>query len=249
MERELVGLKAIEEESSDVKPVVGVTAGTDLTSNGPARYRLNRAYLTALVNAGAVPIVLVPGVDFEALFDRLDGIVLTGGVDVDPEFYGQMPAPETKVDRVRDDLELPLARAAFDQRKPILAICRGHQVINVALGGTLIQHLGSHPRSDPDGDRSALSHTVRLDQESLLGRLVGRSHIGVNSFHHQAVKDVAPLLRAVGWSDDGVIEALESDASYVISVQSHPEELIHDQPWARQLFDAFVERSSAKSIH
>ena len=140
-------------------------------------------------------------------------------------------------------MEIPLARTAFEGEKSILAICRGQQVLNVALGGTLIQHLETHPRGESHGDRIALLHTVRLDPHSVLGELIGPS-LEVNSLHHQAVKDVAPGLRAVGWSEDGVIEALESDSGSVLAVQCHPEELVATQPWARRLFAAFVARVS-----
>jgi putative glutamine amidotransferase len=227
-----------------LRPVVGVTAGSDPNPNAPARYRLNRAYIDALVAAGATPVLLPPGSDAVPLLEKLDGLVLTGGADVDPQLYGEERAPETDiVDRVRDDLEIPLARAAVAEEKPILAICRGQQVLNVALGGTLVQHLEDHPRGDSNEDRTAILHTVRLDPHSVLGELLGPT-LKVNSLHHQAVKDVAPGLRAVGWSEDGVIEALESDSGVVLSVQCHPEELVTNEPWARKLFASFVERLS-----
>ena len=228
-------------------PVVGVTAGTDPSRRGPARYRLNRAYLDALVAAGVAPVVLAPGPDAVPLLERLDGLVLTGGADVDPALYGEERAIETEfVDPDRDHLELPLARAAHERGMPILAICRGQQVLNVALGGTLVQHLESHPRGESDGDRGQVLHSMRLDPHSVLGELLGES-LEVNSLHHQAVRDVAPGLRAVGWSEDGVVEALESERGNVLSVQCHPEELVGSQPWARRLFAAFVERLAERA--
>jgi gamma-glutamyl-gamma-aminobutyrate hydrolase PuuD len=227
-----------------LRPVVGVTAGSDPSQKGPARYRLNRAYVDALVTAGAAPVLLPPGSDAAPLLDKLDGLVLTGGADVDPQLYGEEQASETDfVDRVRDDLEIPLARTAFHKEMPILASCRGQQVLNVALGGTLVQHLETHPRGDSNGDRSAILHAMRLDPHSVLGELFGTT-LEVNSLHHQAVKDVAPRLHAVGWSEDGVIEALESDSGSVLAVQCHPEELVATQDWARKLFATFVDRLS-----
>ena len=230
-----------------MKPLVGVSAGVDHNGHGPTRYRLNAAYLDAVAAAGAEPIVLMPGTDGVALLDRLDGLVLTGGADVDPQLYGESAEPETQfVDVRRDQLEIPLARGAFERAVPILAICRGQQVLNVALGGTLVQHLPAHPTADYEADRSVISHPMRLDAGSCLAELLGAAEVPVNSFHHQAVKDVAPPLAAVGWSEDGVVEAVEArqDPSRVLSVQCHPEELTRSQSWAVRLFEAFVERAS-----
>ena len=230
-----------------MKPLVGVTAGVDHNGHGPTRYRLNAAYMDAIAEAGAEPVVLMPGADGAALLDRLDGLVLTGGADVDPALYGEARDPETQfVDVRRDDLEIPLTRAAFDSGLPILAICRGQQVLNVALGGSLVQHLAAHPKADYEADRSVITHSMRLDPGSYLAEVLGAGEVPVNSFHHQAVKDVAPALAAVGWSEDGVVEAVEArlDPGRVLSVQCHPEELTRSQPWARRLFEAFVERAT-----
>lgn len=229
-----------------VKPLVGVTAGVDHNGEGPARYRLNAAYMDAVAEAGAEPVVLMPGADGVALLDRLHGLVLTGGADVDPALYGAPREPETQfVDTRRDDLEIPLTRAAFERGLPILAICRGQQVLNVALGGTLVQHLATHPKADYDADRSVISHQVRLDPGSHLAEVLGAAEVPVNSFHHQAIAELAPALAAAGWSEDGVVEAVEArqDPGRVLSVQCHPEELTRTQPWARRLFEAFVERA------
>jgi putative glutamine amidotransferase len=223
-----------------LRPLVAVTSGSAVPGRGPARYRVNQAYVDALEEAGAQPVVVFPGPDPEQLLERLDGVVLTGGADVDPALYGQEPHPQTQEpDPPRDRFELELAKAAFG-RKPILAICRGQQVLNVALGGTLLQHLEAHPRGVSEGDRAEVLHVLRLDPHSVLGELLGAAELPVNSLHHQAVDRVGSGLRAVGWSEDGVVEALEAPG--VLSVQSHPEELVATQPWARRLFAAFVER-------
>ena len=224
---------------------MGVTSGSAGGTRGPARYRVNQAYVDALAEAGALPVVIFPGADAIPLLERLDGLLLTGGADIDPVLYGADREPETEdPDRPRDELEIDLARAAFERGTPTLAICRGQQVVNVALGGTLVQHLGDHPRGDSEGDRGELLHRLRLDPHSVLGELLGAGELEVNSLHHQAVGDVAPGLRAVGWSEDGVVEAMEADGGTVLAIQCHPEELVHSQPWARRLFTAFVERAN-----
>ncbi len=228
------------------RPVVGVTMGADPSRRGPPSYRLNRAYVRALLAAGAVPVALPPGAPALDLLDRLDGVCFTGGADVDPEFYGEARHPLTEVDRERDELELQLARAALEIRTPVLAICRGQQAVNVALGGSLVQHVEAEMhRGDNLEGRAEIRHRVRLDPGSILAELLGQAELEVNSLHHQAVREVAPGLRAVGWSEDGVIEALEGDDGLVLAVQSHPEELLDAQPWARRLFAAFVERLAA----
>jgi gamma-glutamyl-gamma-aminobutyrate hydrolase PuuD len=223
--------------------VLAVTFGADHASAQP-RYRLNRAYLNALITAGAQPVAVAPGADATPLLDRVDGLVLTGGADVDPAFYGEEPHPLTEAERDRDELELPLVRAAIERGVPVLAICRGHQVVNVALGGTLIQHLDNPEHiGDSAGNRSEIRHPrVRVDPHSVLGELLGVSEIATNSLHHQAVGRLAPGLRATAWADDGVIEGLETPDGILLSVQCHPEELTDTQAWARRLFEAFVGR-------
>lgn len=225
------------------RPLIGVTLGTDSSAKPPPRYRLNHAYVDALVAAGAQPVLLPPRGDATSLLETLDGLLLTGGADVDPELYGEEPHPLTEPERDRDDFELPLARAAVERGLPTLAICRGHQVVNVALGGTLVQHLeAAVHRGDSRSGRQEIRHPVRLDPHSVLSELLGTTEIATNSLHHQAVKDLAPGLRATGWAPDGVVEALETPGGTLLSVQCHPEELIGSQPWARRLFEVFVSR-------
>ena len=214
------------------------------------RFGINQSYVRALVAAGCAP-VLIPLLDDEerlrALYARLDGIVLPGGADVAPQEYGEEPIDNLNVvEPLRDRTELTLARWAFADDLPTLGICRGQQVLNVALGGNLWQDL-RHQRvtsvdhSDADGRaRTALTHRVRLDPDSRLAQLIDETNIEVNSLHHQAVKTVAPRLRVTGTSDDGVIEALESDDHrFLIAVQWHPEE-IDTVPWVKRLFAGFA---------
>ncbi len=230
------------------RPLFGVTMGAGAASEGPRRARLNLAYVRALTEAGALPIAIPPGADALPLLDVVDGLVLTGGADVDPELYGEDRHLKTEVERERDDLELPLVRAAVERRVPLLAICRGHQVLNVALGGTLIQHLDNPEHiGDSVCGRAEIRHPRgRVDRHSLLGELLGSPEtIATNSLHHQAVKDLAPGLRATAWAGDGIVEGLETPDGTILSVQCHPEELIGSQPWARRLFAAFVERTAS----
>lgn len=231
------------------RPLIGVTAGNRRGSTRPPRVAVNSSYLAGLQAAGADVVLLAPspyGVP-QALFDVLDAVLLPGGVDVDPMHYGERPREGLgEVDHGLDDLELPLVRAAVERRLPLFGICRGQQVVNVALGGTLYQDLTRDGATDfphatpPDGGRDHLAHGIEVSPESHLHRALGGTRLEVNSFHHQAVRRVAPGLRVTAVSPgDGVIEGLESADGLVLTVQCHPEELTA-HAWARHLFGAFV---------
>lgn len=223
----------------------------------PPRFGINQSYVRALTAAGCAP-VLIPIIDDEdrlrAIYDRLDGIVFPGGADVAPQEYGEAPIDTLNViEPARDHTELTLARWAFDDDLPVLGICRGQQLLNVALGGSLYQDLRYQgattvDHSDADGRaRNALLHRVRLDPGSRLAQLIDETNVEVNSLHHQAVKAVAGPLRVTGTSDDGVIESLESDSRrFLIAVQWHPEE-IDEVPWVRRLFQGFARAAQGKT--
>jgi putative glutamine amidotransferase len=231
-------------------PLVGLPTLAIPRGPKPPRFGINQSYVRALVAAGCAP-VLIPLLDdddrLRAIYERLDGIVFAGGVDVAPQEYGEEPIGDLNVvEAERDRTELTLARWAYADDLPTLGICRGQQVLNVALGGSLwqdLRHQGvtSVDHSDADGRaRSAFIHRVRLDPDSRLAQLIDETEIRVNSLHHQAVKTVAPKLKVTGTSDDGVIESLESDdRRFLIAVQWHPEEL-DDLPWVRRLFAGFA---------
>ena len=199
--------------------------------------------------------MLIPILDdddrLRAIYERLDGIVFPGGADIAPEEYGEAPIDNVNViEAPRDRTELTLARWAFADDLPTLGICRGQQLLNVALGGTLYQDLRyqgvtSVEHSEADGRaRNALIHRVRLDPGSRLAQLIDETSVDVNSLHHQAVKAIAPALRVTGKSEDGVIESLESDERrFLIAVQWHPEE-IDDLPWVQRLFAGFARAAS-----
>jgi putative glutamine amidotransferase len=219
-----------------VRPVVGVTAWATVLRQPPSDFRYQTApenYLQALRAAGLAPLLIPvdsdPG-DVAGLLDRVDGLVLTGGGDVDPARYAAARQPPTEdVDTQRDQVEIELVRLARQQDLPLLAVCRGIQLVNVALGGTLTQDL---PTAEPPRPGHLVletwdgpAHPVRLEPGSLLYRLLG-AEIGVNSLHHQAISRLAPGLRVAGRAPDGVIEAVEYDgARFLVAVQWHPEML------------------------
>ena len=205
-------------------------------------------YLEAVERAGGRPAVLHP-VELElgageAWLAPFDGVVLTGGGDLDPSFYGQAPAPQLYgVDAVRDVFELELARAALKLGKPLLAICRGIQVVNVALGGTLDQHIIGKPGIEehgvPGGGVPVL-HTVRVDPASELGGVMGVGEVVSSCHHHQAIATLGEGLRPVAWTEDGIIEAVEGPEG-LIAVQWHPEDTAAEDPAQQRLFAALVE--------
>jgi putative glutamine amidotransferase len=231
-------------------PIVAVTATTDVVK-GAGRVRVNRAYTDAVRAAGLVPLVVPPMTADEAIavLDAVQGLVLTGGEDIDPTLFGASRHPATKpANDLRDESELALAREAAARRIPTLAICRGVQVLNVALGGTLMQDIPSEIRStidhDADSARSSRVHEVAIDQGSRLADIVGSNRITTNSFHHQSVARLASGLRTVATAMDEVIEAVEcTDRGWwAVGVQWHPEELIQTpEDWDRKLFAAFAQ--------
>lgn len=218
--------------------VVTATRRTDL---GRERVALNSSYVRSLVKARLAPLLVPPLLDLAAVGDVLDtaaGLVLTGGEDVHPSSYGETPhARLEETDQSRDAVELQLFRAAFERRLPVLAICRGIQLVNVALGGTLYQDLPTERPSGVDHVDPKGRHALRVEPGSLLHRVVG-DPATVNSRHHQAVKALAPALRAVAWAEDGVIEGIEpadGEASWLLAVQWHPEDDVESA-----LFEGFA---------
>lgn len=199
-------------------------------------------YRRAVEAAGAEPIELPPGTD---PLPEVDGLLLPGGWDVDPAFYGETKDEKVgPVDPELDETELALFRQARGRELPVLGICRGQQVINVALGGSLVQHLDDH---DVRGyGRKHLAHTIEVDPESELGQAAGKHKIRVNSLHHQAINRLAPGLHRTAEGEDGTVEAVESDDGLIVGVQCHPEELTADAPWARTLFERFVARARGR---
>ncbi len=242
----------------DSPPLVALTTTTEIVRELP-RVRVNQRYTDALARAGMLPAA-VPPLDpdaVHALLDRVDGLVLTGGEDVESRLYGAPSHPKAEAPNPqRDRWELALARAARDRRLPTLAICRGVQIANVAFGGSLIQDIASqrdgalgHAREDV---RATRVHAVIVEPASRLARALGADRIVANSLHHQAIDRPGAGLHVVGRAEDGVIEAVEWDGDdwWMVGVQWHPEELDDSpEPWDRALFAAFASAVSASSAN
>jgi len=231
-----------------MKPRIGITVSLTIHDERAVE-ALERAYVDAVLRAGGVPLVLpaCDPADVEAIAGCLDGILLSGGGDVDPARYGAPPSPEVAgVEPDRDAWELALVGYALRVGLPILGTCRGAQVLNVAMGGTLVAHLPAvtSPQHCQRDRWAEAVHDVSVQRASTLCSVVGLDVLGVNSLHHQAVDQVGMGLRAVGWADDGVIEAVEGLGSTpVLGVQWHPELLPGFESHAA-LFGWLVEMAS-----
>jgi putative glutamine amidotransferase len=230
-----------------MRPLVGVTIGGD--HRRATHLSLRKDYVRAVEAAGGLPVLLAPGrpPDVADILDRIQGLLLSGGPDVDPSHYGEK-AHETVTDVTpdRDAFELELARQALRRDLPTLAICRGQQVLNVALGGTLVQDIPSSvvgaEDHDPERERWELAHDVTILPGSRLRQILGEDRVAVNSFHHQAVKETGTGLVASAWSvADRVVEGIESpDRRFVVGVQWHPESFWDRPTPSARLFGALV---------
>ncbi len=241
-------------------PTIGLTGGPST----PERYRraLEAVGLTMAPWSAGTSEARAAAEDPEAAMETVDGLLIPGGVDIAPTEYGQTRVhPTVSVEPERDRLELGLARAALAQGVPLLGVCRGIQVINVAAGGTLWQDLPSerpsavvHMEPALGRDRKRLVHTVDIVPGTELARWIGSAELAVNSIHHQAVRDLPPGLRASATAPDGVVEALEATRGpWVLAVQWHPEDLWNASPRHAALFAAFAQaaraRAAARSRH
>lgn len=237
---------------SPARPLVGITTSYD--DRRKAVHSLRQEYVRAVDAAGGLPVVLAPlleAAEVPALLARLDALVLSGGGDVDPALFGQAPHPKLgRVLRERDDFELALCRAALARDLPLLAICRGHQVLNVATGGTLIQDIpslvargGDH---DPRCERWERAHAVAVTPGSRLHAILGTERVDVNSFHHQAIGAVGEGLRVSARApEDGIIEGVEMPGRrFVVGVQWHPESFWDHDPAQLALFRAVVQAAT-----
>ncbi len=232
------------------RPLIGITT---YAPNRAGRFDLPAEYVASVRRAGGDVVLLPPGAGAVAGFlDRLDGLLLAGGGDLDPTRYGA-EADDTiySLDAARDDDELALVRAVFERGTPTFAICRGSQVVNVALGGTLHVHLphvvdGSvaHRVPPEDGGPGPILHAVDVEAGSLVAKLMGATTVTPMSWHHQAVDRLGDGLRVVATAADGTVEAVEHDSHpWLLCVQWHPELTAATDPTQQQLFDAFVAAS------
>jgi putative glutamine amidotransferase len=242
-----------------MRPLIGVTTTLSVAGlHGVPNVMLAAQYLDAVENAGGAVVLLSPahsGGGLDALLARVAGLVLSGGEDLDPALYGRAPHPELEeVNRARDEFELGVARWALERDLPLLGICRGAQLLNVALDGTLVQHLpdlrpGPPHHRQKEGFHQN-SHDVRIAEDSLLGKVVRAPRITVNSWHHQGLERLGRGLRATAWAEDGLVEAVERTAGrWCCGVQWHPERCEAASPGPvppnAALFASLVEASNA----
>lgn len=239
-----------------MRPIIGITTKTQQAKSSAGEIEshvIAHTYSDSVVRAGGIPVLLapIPLRDVPRLVERLDGIVLSGGGDIEAHRYGAETHPSMgRMDFDRDEFELALVYAAHEQRLPVLAICRGLQIVNVALGGSLIQDI---PTETGSMDHTVIGHAVwdghqpvRIDAGCRIAEAIRATDIMVNSIHHQAVKELAPGFQAVAWAADGIIEGIEYDdpAWPLLAVQWHPEYLGQNGDLASHaLFDWLIEEA------
>jgi putative glutamine amidotransferase len=210
-------------------------------------------YSRATHSCGGAPILIPVAQNRDSLriiLDRLDGLLLSGGPDINPRLYGEEPlAGLGEIDESLDRMELEVTKMAFQKDLPIFAVCRGIQVLNVALGGTLYQDIGSQVQESINhtqkADKSINTHSIKIERKTLSYNLFRKKEIWVNGKHHQAIKDLAPGLIVSARASDGIIEATEySGKKFVLGVQWHPEGTWEVDPYSKRLFRAFVQLAS-----
>jgi len=232
------------------KPLIGITTRNGKDTDGHPLIALQHSYIKAIMQAGGIPVPipnLLEEEDYLDLYSRFAGILFSGGGDISLDHFRGDPHPRIgEVDPSRDSTELGLMRAAIHDGKPVLGICRGAQVMNVALGGTLYTHIydqvdGALDHAYPGDLRRALVHPVNVNEESRAAEIFGETLLNVNSLHHQGLKDIAASLRVAGHAPDGLVEVVElPDHPYALAVQWHPEWLTDQVPMQR-LFKSFVD--------
>ena len=244
-------------DKATVYPLIGIPGRSDQSSrSGTPIFAQNRTYVEAVAITGGSPVLIPLNLNegaLRAIYERLNGLLLAGGGDLHPKHYGEAIREKCgQSDEARDTVELTLARWSLAEGLPVLGICRGIQVMNVAAGGALYQDIASQSPGSlkhdcwPDHPRNYLAHQVTVNGDSHLAAILSQGQVAVNSLHHQAVKDLAPGFRVVARAPDGLIEAIEDhDHPFALGVQWHPEELVEDAPPMRRLFEEFV--SAARS--
>lgn len=239
------------------KPLIGLTTTYIPRKSHPDVYAANQPYVEAISQAGGIPILIPNNLtqdDQDRLLSKVDGILFTGGYDIDPACYGHPYHPLAgKVDHDRDQLEIHLVKSMAQTGKPFFGICRGLQVINVALGGSLYEHLpdqlpGNMHLENHDKPRNFLAHSVKIVPDSVLSHILSSGELGVNSLHHQGVNQVSPDLQVTAAAPDGLVEGCELPGHpFAVAVQWHPEEL-REHAGMRRLFRAFVQACNPREI-
>lgn len=243
-----------------MKPTIGISGGHLIDKGGRfpgyKRSYVNDNYVQSVVAAGGVPYIIPVNDEEDVIREQVslvDGLILSGGDDVFPPFYGEEPLEKLGgVFPERDTFDSRLIKFAVEQHKPIFCICRGIQILNATFGGTLYQDLSYIENCQIKHDQFSRSdlatHTVSISAGSHLHKVFGDSAL-VNSFHHQALKDVAPGFRVVAVAKDGVIEAIEKEGDdYVVAVQWHPEMLAHKYPLMLTLFENLIAEATKRKL-
>jgi putative glutamine amidotransferase len=242
------------------KPLIGVTAGEIYNRErpwGPKIYGQSFTYTDSIVKAGGLPVI-IPLTDDMSIIDefcgRIDGLMMSGGNDIDPKMYGEKP--RVKLDELsdlRDNMEKRMLDNALENKTPILGICRGLQMINIYFGGTLYQDIKTdlpdalnHEASTESKNLEDKAHTLQIEKTSKLFEILGTESLESNTHHHQAVKKLGKGLKVTARTEDGIVEGLETDDDrFIIAVQSHPESLGSVIPTWGNLFEAFTQKARA----
>ena len=230
-----------------MKPVIGIT--TESTGD---KLQLNQSYVNAISDLGGVPLLLAKTDELDVIEEqvhRIDGLYLTGGSDINPATYDEEPHENLgKVEHGRDEYEIQVIKHAIKKKIPILGVCRGNQLLNSLNGGTMYQDLPSQKEGEliqhkQQSGRDFLQHTIEINQESKLYRIIQQDKIRVNSHHHQANKDIADEFRIAATAPDGVIEAIESkdEDHFILALQFHPEDAYTLDDSAKKILEAFID--------
>jgi putative glutamine amidotransferase len=244
-----------------VRPLIGITTHFLPIQDGGRPYHVTYGRnALAIERAGGLPVLIPSGLDIatlRAIYDRVDAVMVPGGGDVNPERYNAARHTSVyRVDDARDQSEIQVVRWSVEDNRPLFGICRGNQLINIALGGTLVQDIPSlvdtpikHDYPQPEIPHTHRAHNITIDADSRLAQIMGTTTLTVNSLHHQAIEQPAPTVKITAYAPDGVIEALEIPGlHFALSVQWHPEDMIEDDPAMQQLFNAFVQAARESAL-
>lgn len=234
-----------------MQPIIGITAGIETSDTTIQKVCLIDKYILAILHSGGIPLIIPTGIppsSISLVVDHVDGLLFTGGGDIETQRYGGIDNSKVYgVDVNRDDLEISLALASSQMKKAVLGICRGMQILNVALGGDLYSDIKDQYSESlkhdwfPGFPRDQIAHSLQVKPQSILHEIFQTESIEVNSLHHQGIKSVSPLLSPIAFSPDGIVEAVEySECPFYLGVQWHPEWLFEREE-SKKLFSAFVE--------